>query len=215
MTPFQKLFWLFQMGVNTFCGERPQKNENKKNPPSQMLQQLENEIRNSDIALSKTALHPMSGTGIFLPKVMCVLEAPSSQEDRIGEYLSGAEGELAKKMLSSIGLNLQENTYLTYLSPWRPPGNRMLTNMEIGQCRELLMRRIELIQPQFLLLLGVPVMKALLDGKTLSQVRLGHERYMNIPTFGTFAPSWLIKNPDYRRPVWEDLKKFKQIIEKA
>lgn len=215
MTPFQKLFWLFQMGVNTFCGEKVQNKVQVKQSDVASLQKLDHDLQQFDMALAKTALHPMGGIGCLNPKVMCVLEAPSAQEDKTGEYLSGSEGELVKKILSSIGLNLQENTYLTYLSPWRPPGNRMLTNTEINQCQKLLNQRIESVQPQFLLFLGVPVIKALLAGKTLSQVRLGREKYMNIPTFGTFAPAWLMKNPDYRRPVWEDLKKFKQMLEKV
>ena len=214
MTPFQKIFWLFQMGIHTFCGEIPKNQIKSQKIKSGSLQQLESKLQNLEMALSKTAFHPMGGTGILSPKVMCVLEAPSSQEDKTGQYLSGEEGELTQKILSSIGLDLQKNTYLTYLSPWRPPGNRMLTNNEISQCQKLLNQRIELVQPQFLLLLGVPVIRALLSGKTLSQVRLGREKYMDIPTFGTFAPSWLIKNPDYRRAVWEDLKKFKQVIGK-
>ena len=215
MTPFQKLFWLFQMGVSSFCGEKVQNKAQNRTVDADTLQKLDLKLGQSDMALSKTALHPMGGIGCLSPKVMCVLEAPSAQEDKTGKYLSGPEGELAKKMLSSIGLDLQQNTYLTYLSPWRPPGNRILTSVEINQCQKLLNQRIELVHPQFLVLLGVPVMKALLDGKALSQVRLGHEKYMSIPTFGTFSPSWLMKNSDYRRPAWEDLKKFKQMLEKA
>lgn len=215
MTPFQKLFWLFQMGVSSFCGEEVRNKAQKQVIDTDTLQKLDLKLNQSEMALSKTALHPMSGIGCLSPKVMCVLEAPSSQEDKTGEYLSGPEGELAKKMLSSIGLDLQQNTYLTYLSPWRPPGNRILTNVEINYCQKLLNQRIESVHPQFLLLLGVPVIRALLERKTLSQVRLGHEKYMNLPIFGTFSPAWLMKNPDYRRPVWEDLKKFKQILEKA
>ena len=214
MTPFQKLFWLFQMGVNSFCAEKVQNKLKKEKTDKNTLQQLDDQLKKSDIALSKTALHPMGGCGCLAPKVMCILEAPSAQEDKTGDYLSGPEGALAQKMLSSIGLDLQKNTYLTYLSPWRPPGNRMLTSAEINQCRKLLNQRIDLIQPGFLLLLGVPVIKALLDGKTLSQVRQGREKYMDICAFGTFAPAWLMKNSDYRRPVWEDLKKFKEMIEK-
>lgn len=214
MTPFQKLFWLFQMGVNSFCAEKVQNKIKEKTADVKSLQKLDSELLHFEMALSKTALHPMGGTGCCSPKVMCILEAPSAQEDKTGEYLSGPEGEKTVKMLSSIGLDLQKNTYLTYLSPWRPPGNRMLTHVEIKQCQQLLDQRIKSICPQFLLLLGVPVIKALLDGKTLSQVRLGHEKYMDIPTFGTFSPAWLMKNPDYRRSVWEDLKKFKQMIEK-
>ncbi len=214
MTPFQKLFWLFQMGVDSFCGEKTQNRIQTVPQKNLTFEELSQKLVHSEMALAKTALHPMLGTGVVSPKVMCVLEAPSSQEDKTGEYLSGPEGELAKKMLSSIGLDIQKNTYLAYLSPWRPPGNRMLTNAEMTQFCDILKQNIEMIRPQFLLLLGVPVIRALLGGKTPSQVRLGHEKYLNIPTFGTFSPAWLMKNPDYRRPVWEDLKKFKQIIEK-
>lgn len=214
MTPFQKLFWLFQMGVDSFCGEKTQNRIYTSPQKGLTLGALNQKLAHSEMALAKTALHPMLGTGVMSPKVMCILEAPSSQEDKTGEYLSGPEGELTQKMLSSIGLDVQKNTYLAYLSPWRPPGNRMLTNVEVAQCREILKQHVTMVRPQFLLLLGVPVIRALLDGKTLSQVRLGHEKYLDIPTFGTFSSAWLMKNPSYRRPVWEDLKKFKQVIEK-
>ncbi len=211
MTPFQKLFWLFQMGVYSFCGDRPQ---NKLKQVIDSAGLIKSEKGKNEIALMKTALHTMVGTGCVSPQVMCIMEAPSASEDKTGLYLTGPEGELAQKMLSAIGLDLRQNTYLTYLSPWRPPGNRLLTNVEVNYCRTLLKQRIDSLKPQFILILGVPVIKALLDDKTLSVVRSGHEKYMNIPVLGTFAPSWLMKNPDYRRPVWEDLKKFKQMIEK-
>ena len=214
MTAFQKLFWLIQMGVNSFCDEHaPNRLKLRNKVDSKTIAQLDQKLVQSSIALAKTALHPMGGIGCLSPLVMCVLDAPSAQEDKTGQYLSGQEGELTKKMLSAIGLDIQKNTYLTYLSPWRPPGNRLLTNVEMNQCKDLLNQRINLIQPKFLLLLGAPVVKSLLTSKTLSQARLGHEKYQDIPTLGTFAPSWLMKNPDYRRQVWEDLKKFKKMID--
>lgn len=214
MTPFQKLFWLYQMGVSCFCGESVRRIDIKqRSSDTNSLDTLNQKIEKIQNSLSKTALHPMTGSGCTTPKVMCVLEAPSAQEDKTGQYLAGPEGELTKKMLSAIGLDIQKNTYLTYLSPWRAPGNRPLTNAEVNQCRPFLEKRIDLIKPQFLLLFGTPVIRALLENKTLSQARLGHEKYSDIIAFGTFAPGWLIKNPDYRRPAWEDLKKFKKMID--
>lgn len=216
MTPFQKLFWLLQMGVSCFCNEDAhQKLISRTNTiDDRALNILNQKIVQTENTLSKTALHPMLGIGCVIPQVMCILEAPSAQEDKTGEYLSGSEGELAKKMLSSIGLDIKSNTYLSYLSPWRAPGNRPLTSVENNQCLYFLNQRIQLIQPKFLLLLGMPTVKSLLPGIPISKIKSGHERYLDIPVFGTFSPGWLIKNPDYRRPVWEDLKKFKQMIER-
>lgn len=213
MTPFQKIFWLLQMGISTFSDEKP-KNHFQKSVQKSLgtLADLDAQLLTEKNTLSKTAMHVMGGTGISDAKVMCVLESPSAQEDKTGIYLSGPEGELTQKMLTSIDLDLQKNTYLTYLSPWRPPGNRLLTATEITLCQKLFEKRVQLVQPDFILLLGVPVIKALLDGRTLSQVRLGREKYLQIPTFGTFAPAWLMKNLSYRRQVWEDLKKFKNMI---
>ncbi len=213
MTPFQKLFWLLQMGISTFSDEKPQ-NHLKKHVQKSLgsLDDLDEEVLKEKNVLSKTAMNTMLGTGIKNARVMCILESPSAQEDKTGIYLSGEEGELTQKILASIDLDLNKNTYLTYLSPWRPPGNRLLTASEIALCKKLLDKRIQLIQPDFILILGVPVIRALLDGHTLSQVRLGREKYLKIPTFGTFAPAWLMKNPTYRRQVWEDLKKFKTMI---
>lgn len=213
MTPFQKLFWLFQMGISTFSDEKPQ-NYLKKTATKSLgtLADLDALLLNEKNTLSKTAMHTLCGTGVTKARIMCVLESPSATEDRTGIYLSGEEGELTQKILSSIGLDLQKNTYLTYLSPWRPPGNRLLTATEIDLCQKYLDKRIQILQPDFILILGVPVIRALLNGHTLSQVRQGREKYMQIPTFGTFAPAWLMKNPTYRRQVWEDLKKFKTMI---
>ena len=53
MTAFQKLFWLFQMGIGTFCDEKAKNQLIKKKIPNKTLQQLESQIQNSEVALSK------------------------------------------------------------------------------------------------------------------------------------------------------------------
>ena len=50
-------------------------------------------------------------------------EAPGEEEDKIGKPFKGQAGKLLDKMLNSIGKN-RENTYITNLIFWRPPGNR-------------------------------------------------------------------------------------------
>ncbi len=205
MTVFQKLFWLTQMGIDCICKNQkrqfliPEKNQPQSISPS---------LQSRQSALSKTATHTLLGTGIKPAVVLCVLNAPSAEEDKTGLALSGSEGEMTKKMLASIGLNLEKNTYLTYLSPWRPPGNRLLTNVEIREGKELLQKCIQQVQPTYLLLLGSETVRALMDGKTLSMIRSGHYTYAQYPVYATFSAAALIKNPQHRRQAWEDLKKI-------
>ena len=103
MTPFQKLFWLLQMGISTFSDEKPQ-NHLKKHVQKSLgsLDDLDEEVRKEKNVLSKTAMNTMLGTGVKNARVMCILESPSAQEDKTGIYLSGEEGELTQKILASI-----------------------------------------------------------------------------------------------------------------
>jgi uracil-DNA glycosylase family 4 len=51
----------------------------------------------------------------------------------------------------------------------------------------------------------------LLTGTTqgITRVHGSFYRYEGIPLVPTFHPSAVLRNPDYRRPVWEDLKKVR------
>lgn len=203
MTIFQKLFWFKQIGVDTFCSE-------EKLVPLNSDKKIV-----SKSALSKTATHTLEGMGVVGAKVLCVLNAPNAEEDRTGICLSGPEGEMTKKMLSSIGLDLEKNTYLTYLSPWRPPGNRLLTALEIKEGLALLNQKIQQVHPTYLLFLGADTLRNILAGKTLSALRSGHATYLDYPVYATFSAAALMKNPTHKRQAWEDLQAFQKRIEAA
>ncbi len=208
MTIYQKLSWMQQMGIRVLCGEeshplvqaKPVRSDNT-------LSVLDKKLAQSKSALSATATHPIGGVGVIPAQIMCVLEMPSASEDKTGEALSGAEGTLLKKMLNAIGLDITKQTYVTYLSPWRSPGARVLTNLETQEGLALLKQRIQVVQPKILLLFGMSVTKALLN-IPLGEARSKIHSYDKASVFATFAPSFLIKNNDYRRPAWEDLKKL-------
>ncbi len=212
MTIFQKLFWLTQMGIDSFCSENKhlfldavQTGVKKKEPLSV----------SSQSALSKTAMHPLQGIGVRPAKVLCILNAPNAQEDRTGDCLVGPEGEMLKKMLASVGLDLETNSYLTYLSPWRPPGNRLLTSVEVKECLGILDKTLAQVCPTYLFVFGAETLRSLIPGKTLSAVRSGHCTYQNYPVYATFSAADLIKNPAHKRQAWEDLKSFQKRITDA
>jgi len=212
MSIFQKLSWMRQMGIHVLCAEHPHALTTKKTPTSpKSLAQLDKALQTSKSSLSQTATHALGGIGPVPAKVMCVLESPSAAEDRTGIPLSGPEGELLKKMLSAIGLDTNTQTYVAYLSPWRAPGARVLTPVETQEGLSLLQKRIQAVQPRFLLLFGMPVVKALLN-VPLGQARNKPHDYKGIPAFATFAPNFLLKNDSYKRQAWADLQAFQKAL---
>ena len=209
MTIFQKLSWLVQMGVHHLCDEEahPLVEESFSVSDNKKLSSIKS-------SLSATATHALEGVAAVPAKVVCVLEMPSASEDRTGVVLSGPEGELLEKMLKAIQLDVHQQAYVTYLSPWRSPGARVLTNIEINEGMELLKDRLKKLCPQVIIAFGMPVVRAM-TGMTLGQVRTKKADYKGIPLFATFPPAFLIKNPDYKRQAWADLQKVQSFLQKA
>lgn len=162
--------------------------------------------------LQKTAAHTVNGRGITTPTVLCLVESPDTADDRTGQLLTGAAGELLDKMLIAIGLSLQTNTYLSTLIPWRAPGNRKPTEMESALCRPFWEKEITLLHPQLILLFGAGPAKALLDIDSLPKARTTTHLYNNIPTFVTIPPTTLLKVPAQKKQAWEDLQKLKSAL---
>ena len=209
MTLFQKLFWMQQMGIRYLCDEVPHplgSAVSNLRPGDRPLLQLEQKIRAAKNALVATATHPLIGAGVVPAKVMCILEMPTAAEDRTGEPLTGPEGDLLKKMLGAIELDIHRDTRIAYLSPWRSPGARVLTNTETQEGLKLLKEQIKMTSPKVLLLFGLSVTQAVL-GLPLGQARSKKHELDGQVVFSTFAPGFLIKNAEYKKGAWEDLKK--------
>ncbi len=66
--------------------------------------------------------------------LMFVGGAPGSDDDVEGLPFMGPPGHLLDRMLGAMGLD-RKSVYLANVVPWRPPGNRQPTPMEIEICR--------------------------------------------------------------------------------
>lgn len=112
--------------------------------------------------------------------LVLVGEAPGAEDDRSGLAFSGPPGALLDRMLASIGLD-RTGILLTTLVPWRPPGNRAPTETEVQACLPFLLRRLQLVKPRRLVLLGSAPVKAI-AGSTDGIRRLrGRWRQIEVP----------------------------------
>lgn len=166
-------------------------------------------------SLRKTATNLVFADGNHAAPLMLVGEAPGRDEDRQGLPFVGVSGKLLDTMLSAIGRD-RSTTYITNILPWRPPGNRQPTPVEVAACLPFIQRHIELAAPKVILCLGGTAAKTLLartEGITklrgtwidYSPAPLVPETApIKIPAIAAFHPAYLLRQPAAKRQAWQD-----------
>jgi DNA polymerase len=103
--------------------------------------------------LAATRNSVVFGAGNADADLMFVGEAPGASEDEQGLPFVGRAGKLLDQLLLEIGLE-RGDVFICNTLKCRPPGNRDPQPLEIENCREYLMRQVELIQPRVICTLG-------------------------------------------------------------
>jgi len=146
------------------------------------------------------------GEGSPSARLMFVGEAPGFDEDQQGKPFVGKAGQLLSRIIQAIDLT-REQVYICNVIKCRPPGNRNPEPDEILACSPFLNRQIASIQPEFICALGTFAAQALLKTtQPISMLRGHFHDYNGIRLLPTFHPSYLLRSPDKKREVWEDMK---------
>jgi uracil-DNA glycosylase family 4 len=103
--------------------------------------------------LAATRKTVVFGAGNADADLMFVGEAPGASEDEQGVPFVGRAGKLLEKLLGEIGLQRSE-VFIANTLMCRPPGNRDPLPVEIDNCHEYLLQKVELIQPTVICTLG-------------------------------------------------------------
>jgi DNA polymerase len=148
--------------------------------------------------------------------LMFVGEAPGADEDAQGEPFVGRAGQLLTKIIEAIGL-ARSDVYIANVIKCRPPGNRNPEPAEVATCSPFLMRQIDIIRPKVIVALGTFAAHALLQTDApISRIRGHvHEFRGGIKLIPTFHPAFLLRSPDRKRDVWEDMKKVRALLADA
>lgn len=157
------------------------------------------------LSLGRTNAVP--GYGQLDPMVMVVGEGPGANEDAQGLPFVGAAGQYLDKWLAAIGLSRETNAFIANIVKCRPPGNRDPKPDEITSCAPYLQQQIQLVRPRLILTVG-RIATRILTGVTTGITRIHGTfyEYQGYPVVATFHPSAVLRNPDWRAPVWEDLQ---------
>jgi DNA polymerase len=139
-------------------------------------------------------------------KLVFVGEGPGFEEDQQGKPFVGAAGRLLTRIIEAIKLT-RSQVYICNIIKCRPPGNRNPEPDEIDTCFPFLERQIAAIQPDFICALGTFAAQTLLSTATpISRLRGRFHEYKGIKVLPTYHPAYLLRNPDRKREVWEDMK---------
>ncbi|MEX2585533.1 MAG: uracil-DNA glycosylase, partial [Balneolaceae bacterium] len=146
------------------------------------------------------------GTGNPNASLMIIGEAPGYYEDQQGEPFVGKAGELLNKILESIRFR-REEVYIANILKHRPPKNRDPKPEERERSLPYLIRQIELVDPSLILCLGrISATTLLGTDDSLKNLRGRLHSFMNRELMVTYHPAALLRNPQWKRPVWEDVQ---------
>jgi DNA polymerase len=146
------------------------------------------------------------GAGNPQARLMFIGEGPGQEEDRAGEPFVGAAGQLLNRIIAAIKLRRSE-VYIANVVKCRPPGNRLPEADEIATCSPFLRRQIGVIRPLFICTLGSCAAQTLLNtSEAVSRLRGRFFNFEGIRVLPTYHPAYLLRNPEKKREVWEDMK---------
>ena len=146
------------------------------------------------------------GDGNSTAKLVFVGEGPGFREDQQGKPFVGAAGELLTRIIQAINLT-RSQVYICNVIKCRPPENRNPRPDEIETCLPFLERQLEAIRPDYICALGTFAAQTLLGTTTpISRLRGRFHEYKGIKVLPTYHPAYLLRNPEKKRDVWEDMK---------
>jgi uracil-DNA glycosylase family 4 len=188
-----------------------------KGPKGKKLQELKDSISKiKNCELEKSSTNIVFSDGNPNAKIMIIGEGPGANEDLEGVPFIGKTGELLDKMLLSINLD-RDSVYISNVVNYRPPENRKPTEEEIARYLPCLIKHIEIINPQILILLGGTAFNAIIgNDEVISNARgVWIEKRIgscNTSVIATYHPAFLMRQPEQKKKSWVDLKMIKKKI---
>ena len=187
-------------------------NNIQQNSKLEQLDEIIVSLKNHETILKKSAKNLVVFDGNLDAKVMFIGEAPGRDEDEQGIPFVGRAGQLLNKMLSAINLK-RDAVYITNVVNWRPPDNRTPTDEEILEFLPFLQRQIDIVNPEYIFLLGGVAAKAILSTPlSLGKLRGKWHEYKSLQlnktifTIASYHPAFLLRSPQYKKASWEDLQ---------
>lgn len=183
------------------------------------VDELAREIEGCRIcSLNQSRKIATAGSGGSSPQLMIVGDWLVHDRPLQGNELFGVEqDQMLGNMIRAIGLEPIDvfitNIIKCSVSPSQRPGSDHLT-----ACVSYLKQQIALLRPKVICTMGSAASQNLLNSnESLIGLRGKFHRYVladnvEIPVMPTFHPTYLLKNPEMKKPTWSDLQAIKKTL---
>jgi DNA polymerase len=179
--------------------------------PPETLPRIREDIgdcKRCKLAPSRTNI--VFGSGNIHAELVFVGEAPGSDEDEQGLPFVGRAGQLLTKIIDTSidpGHMTRDDVYICNILKCRPPSNRNPEPDEVQACNPFLKRQLAVIRPKIVCCLGTFAAQNLLQSDVpISKLRGRFFDIDGMRVIATFHPAYLLRSPDKKREVWEDMK---------
>lgn len=154
------------------------------------------------------------GEGNPNARLLLVGEGPGQTEDETGRPFVGRAGELLTDILGAIGFS-RDQVFICNVVKCRPPQNRKPLPDEMAACAPYLAAQLRLVQPKVILALGATAAEALLNARrSLTELRGKVHSYHGTPLVVTYHPAALLRNPNWKKPTWDDVRIARQLVDR-
>jgi DNA polymerase len=113
---------------------------------------------------------------------------------------------LLTRIIEAIGLH-REQVYILNVLKCRPPHNRNPLPDEVAACRPILQAQLDCLRPRVICALGTFAAQVLLQTEEkISRLRGRFHLLGDIQVMPTYHPAYLLRNPQAKRAVWDDMQ---------
>lgn len=191
---------------------RPQRRTTTTPPPTSLktLQDVQSWLGDCRrCGLCETRQSIVFGEGASDTRLLFIGEGPGADEDAQGLPFVGRAGQLLNKILEAMNYD-RKQVYIGNVVKCRPPNNRVPSPDEIASCLPFLKAQIDIVNPSLIVALGLTAATTL-TGQTTTMSNLRgrfHPLAWNpeIRVLPTYHPAYLLRNPEAKRVVWDDMK---------
>ena len=138
-------------------------------------------------------------------------EGPGYHEDQEGLPFVGRAGQLLDRMIAAMGYE-RDGVYICNVVKCRPPENRTPLPTEAQACARYLVPQLDLIRPKAIVALGRCAAENLQVVPPAGRWRGVWGGWRGIPVMPTYHPAFLLRSPQFKKPVWEDLQAVLKVL---
>lgn len=164
--------------------------------------------------------HIVFGMGSTQADWLVLGDAPGEAENALGQPFEGDPGRLLDNMLKAVGLSREgegaQGAYLMHATQCPTPDARNPAPEELSRCAAYVARKVALVQPRVIVVMGRFAMQSLLQSaEPLGKMRGQVHRYQGVPVVVTYPPAYLLRNTSDKGKAWADLCLALQVVQES